>query len=131
MKNSTFFTIAMVLCTAPMILTTGYAQDAEEEQGNMVWILSQNVSPSNMSTYETWLKEFKAIADETGAPDYGVGSNEEGLSIFLNIGNTMAGYDELNKQKIRRMVCKKSQRQGVRKKICAIPQLQRKFCLET
>lgn len=98
MKNLTFFTIALVCFVAPLILTTGYAQESEAEPGNMVWILSQNVSPSNMGVYETWLKEFKAIADATGAPDYSVGSNELGISIFLNIGNTMAGYDELNKK---------------------------------
>ncbi len=98
MKKSTLFTIAVVLFVAPLILSTGYAQEAEAEQGNMVWILSQNVSPNNMGVYETWLKEFKALADETGAPDYGVSSNEQGISIFLNIGNTMAGYDALNKK---------------------------------
>ncbi len=98
MKKSKFFTIAVALFAAPLIQSTSYAQEAEAEQGNMVWILSQNVSPSNIGVYETWLKEFKAIADETGAPGYGVASNDQGISIFLNIGKTMAGYDELNKK---------------------------------
>ncbi len=81
-----------------LVLGSVLAQDTENEQGNMTFIISDNVSPSNFAEYEQWIKEFKALADETGAPDYSVSQNEQGMSFFMNIGKTMAGYDELNKK---------------------------------
>ncbi len=82
----------------PFISLGSYAQDPESEQGNLIFIITDNVSPSNFAEYEQWIKEFKELTDATGAPGYGVGRNEEGMSYFMNVGKTMAGYDELNKK---------------------------------
>lgn len=75
-----------------------YAQDSESEQGDLIFIITDNVSPSNFAEYEQWIKEFKELADATSAPGYGVGRNDQGMSYFMNVGKTMAGYDEVNKK---------------------------------
>jgi len=88
----------IAILVSPSFMLSAYAQDAENEQGDLTFIISDNVSPSNFAEYEQWIKEFKALADETGAPDYGVAKNEQGMSFFMNVGKNMAGYDELNKK---------------------------------
>ena len=99
MKNSKLFkTMVIAILVSPTFLLSVYAQDTEVEQGDLTFIISDNVSPSNFAEYEQWIKEFKALADETGAPDYFVSRNDQGMSFFMNIGKTMAGYDELNKK---------------------------------
>jgi hypothetical protein len=98
MKHANIFKAIITLLLIPFITTGSYGQESESEQGDLIYIISDNVSPSNYPDYEQWIKEFKAIADKTGAPSYSVSDNEEGMSFFMNIGKTMAGMDETNKK---------------------------------
>ena len=78
MKNiKTLKVIFIAVLIIPFISLSSYAQDPESEQGNLIFIITDNVSPSNFVEYEQWIKEFKELADATGAPGYGVGKNEE------------------------------------------------------
>jgi len=99
MKNlKTLKTILIAVLVISFISLSSYAQDSESEPGNLIFIIADNVSPSNFAEYEQWIKEFKELADATGAPGYGVGRNDQGMSFFMNVGKTMAGFDELNKK---------------------------------
>ncbi len=97
-KLTALKTICIVVLFSPLFILNSHAQNSYAEQGNLIFIISDNVSPSNFAEYEKWIKEFKTLADETGAPDYGVAKNNEGMSFFMNVGKTMAGYDELNEK---------------------------------
>ena len=85
------------LLILPLAFTVSVAQE-EDERGNLIHIISDKVSPSNFAEYEQWIKEFKMLADETGAPSYGVARNEDGMSYFQNVGKDMAGIDEMDKK---------------------------------
>ena len=94
----TLKTILIAILVISFNSPSSYAQDSESEQGDLIFIITDNVSPSNFTEYEQWMKEFKELADATGAPGYGVGRNDQGMSYFMNVGKTMAGYDEVNKK---------------------------------
>ena len=88
----------LVLLFSPLFILSTYAQDADNEQGDLIFIITDNVSPSNFAEYEQWIKEFKTLADETGAPNYDVGRNNEGMSFFINAGKTWADFGEMEKK---------------------------------
>ena len=90
--------ICIVILFSPLYILSSQGQNSDDEQGDLIFIISDNISPSNFAEYELWIKEFKTLADETGAPAYGVSENNEGMSFFMNVGKTMAGYDNLNKK---------------------------------
>jgi hypothetical protein len=73
-----------------------YSQEPETKDGDYIYLQEHIVSPQNSEKHTKWLKEFKAIADATGAPDYNVSSSDQGKTLFIAIGNSMAGYDEMN-----------------------------------
>jgi len=96
MKKLTSLALSCItILIAPIFVSISQAQ--ETEQGDLTYIISDNVSPSNFTEYEQWIKEFKALADETGAPNYGVGQNNEGLSFFIPAGKTWADFGEMEK----------------------------------
>ena len=86
-----FCTLLVAAITVPVL-----AQEADE-RGDLIWVISDKVSPAHMMEYEGWIKEFKKHADETGAPDYAVSQNSEGFNYFMNLGKDMVGMDEVNK----------------------------------
>lgn len=90
--------LCFVLIFAPVFTTISHAQDTETEPGDLIFIISDNVSPNNIAEYEQWIKEFKALADATGAPNYGVGQNNEGMSFYMNAGKTWADFGEMEKK---------------------------------
>lgn len=99
MKKLTFLALLLFsIIIAPVFISISQAQDKDSELGNMTFIISDNVSPSNMAEYEQWIKEFKAIADASGAPGYGVGQSDAGMSFFMNAGKSMTDYDALQKK---------------------------------
>lgn len=79
-----------------LIITNSYSQETETKDGVYIYLQEHIVSPQNSAEHTKWLMEFKAIADATGAPDYSVSSSDHGKTIFITIGNSMAGYDEMN-----------------------------------
>jgi len=97
-KLTALLSFCVAISIALLFISSSQAQDAGSEQGNLTYILSENVSPSNLGEYEQWLKEFKSIADQTGAPNYGIGQNNEGMSIFIPAGKTWADFGEMEKK---------------------------------
>lgn len=96
-KLTSFAQICIALLFVLITITELQAQDTESEKGNLIYIISDYVSPSNLEEYEQWIKEFKVLADETGFPNYAVSQSDEGMGFFMNIGKTWSGFDELEK----------------------------------
>ncbi len=65
----------IVVLFSPLFIFNTSAQNADSEQGGMIFIIYDNVSPSNFAEYELWIKEFETLPDETGSPTYGVCKN--------------------------------------------------------
>ena len=87
--------ILATLILVVLIIANSYSQETETKEGVYIYLQEHIVSPQNSAEHTKWLKEFKAIADATGAPDYNVSSSDNGKTLFIAIGNSMAGYDEM------------------------------------
>jgi len=97
MKSATIVrSILAMLILVVLIIPNSYSQEPETKDGVYIYLQEHIVSPQNTAEHTKWLTEFKAIADATGAPDYNVSSSDHGTTIFVTIGNSMVGYDEMN-----------------------------------
>ncbi len=88
--------ILATLILVVLFISNSYSQETETNEGVYIYLQEHIVSPQNSAAHTEWFKEFKVIADATGAPDYSVASNNAGKTIFITIGNSLAGYDEMN-----------------------------------
>ena len=79
----------------PLFVFEGSAQETETAEGDYIYLQEHVVSPANMDMHKEWFTKFKALADKTGAPSYTISSNDAGRTIFIQLGSTMAGYDEI------------------------------------
>ena len=73
------------------------AQEADDSRGNLVFFVSDYVAPSDMVEYESWIKQFKKLADETNAPDYFVNFNGSSMNYGRVLGKDLADVDAYNK----------------------------------
>lgn len=73
------------------------AQESDDSRGDLVFFVSDNVAPSDMEEYESWIKQFKKLADETNAPDYFVNFNGSSMNYGRVLGKDLADVDEYNK----------------------------------
>ena len=98
MKTTDLFPIKFTMLFLLFAVTylTSTAQDSDETKGDLVFLISDFVAPSDMGEYETWIKQFKKLADETNAPDYFVNFNGSTMNFGRIIGKDMSGLDELN-----------------------------------
>ena len=72
------------------------AQD--EAPGDLILVDVESVTPAHVAEYTQWGKEFKAIAEETNFKSFWVGNSNTDYSYAWNIGPSISGIEEFEKQ---------------------------------
>lgn len=97
MRTLVLRNLLVVVLMAAIIITSS-AQESEDKRGNLVSFHSEIIETSNMEEYDLWAKEFKQLADKTGAPDFFVNYNGTSVNYGTVIGKDLSSLDELNKK---------------------------------
>lgn len=85
----------LLFCLLPIFST---AQDKTEEQGDLILLSVESVTPGHYADYIQWGKDYKAVADKTNFRTFWVGSSNGLYTYAINVGKNLSGVTDYEKE---------------------------------
>lgn len=82
--------LMLLSITLVCLLTTA----SNAQKGDLIYVETEYVAPSDRTEYVAWAKAYKELADKTAAPDFYVASNNNGYSYVHHLGTDFKSLDE-------------------------------------
>lgn len=84
-----------LFCLVPTLI---FSQEKAEEQGDLILLSIEYVTPGHYADYMQWGKDYKAVADKTDFRTFWVSSSNGVFTYAVNVGKSLSGVTEYQKE---------------------------------